>query len=743
MNPFSLSQSILPTRRLAAVATLSAALLVAASVQAQEPAQPLDDAKTLDAITVVGKVVRGEERRHEDNVATKSSLPIAQTPQAVAVITREQLDAQAVTRVSEALRYSAGVMPESDGMDARFDSWAVRGFYSGSTTWLDGIRLDGGSGAGNNWTLPQTEPFFLERIDILKGPSSVTYGQVVPGGAVMLASKRPAYQSEGLLQLRLFSPAGWEVAGDVQGVTASGNSGWRVAAVSSTRDTMVDGVERRRSAIAPSLALRLGDRGDLLLMAQAQRDRGGSDYQWLPAYGTLFPNPNGIIPPSNFIGDHAFDRFDRDQASAGWKLHLQLSDRLELEQNLKYSSVETTTDMIQNDMFGDDDPAVSGDWDWRSVRRYVSHGVGESRGLGADTRLRYRIDGEHGSQEWLAGIDYYRNHFSGQRDAADVVNDLYHVDVYAPQPGVDLSAFSRLSAIDSRKSQVGMYLQNQIIAGDWRILAGLRRDRAQTDERSTRGDRPMVRTEETQSATTGRLGVLYLLENGLAPYASFSTSFEPVGGSTAEGVPFRPMTARQKELGVKYAPQDQRWYVTAAAFDVVQRNRLTDDPVNGYPDQVQTGEVRVKGWELELKLLPWKGWSVDGTYARLSSEVTQSEIPEELGRPLTFLPRERAALWVTHDWRTWRAALGARYTGESYGSDIGLDPGYASLRIPGYILFDGQLQWTLPATALGVTALALNVSNIADKRYVTGCGGVWTCGYGYGRQYTLTLTQRW
>src|SRR5690606_30639699 len=132
----------------------------------------------------------------------------------------------------------------------------------------------------------------------------------------------------------------------------------------STRDTLVDGVQRKRSGIAPSFSLRLGEDGELLLLAQAQRDRGGSDYQWLPAYGTLFANPNGPIPVSSFIGDHAFDRFDRDQASAGWPLRLPLGERFRFEQNLKYSSVETAMEMLQNDMFSDGDPVNTGDWDW-------------------------------------------------------------------------------------------------------------------------------------------------------------------------------------------------------------------------------------------------------------------------------------------------------------------------------------------------------------------------------------------
>lgn len=725
---------------------LSFAILVGLPLGAQAQQAAFTDsegARELDTIVVVGKAVRGLERRHKDNVATKTTLPIAETPQAVAVITREQMDAQAVGRVSEALRYSAGVMPESDGMDARFDSWAVRGFYAGNTAWRDGIRLDGGSGAGNNWTIPQVERFFLERIDVLKGPSSVMYGQVVPGGAVMLSSKRPQFASNGQAQLRFRAPAGMQLAADLEGTGEGATSGWRVAALADQGDTQVDGVKRKRLAVAPSLRWKVGEAGGFTLMAEAQRDRGGSDYQWLPAYGTLFPNPEGMLKPSAYLGDHGFDRFDRDQASVGWTFNNAFTDSFSLEHNARWMRVHTEMEMIQSDMYAVADPQTSPDWDWRSIDRYASRGVGTSRSLGLDTRLRKKFAGEGWSQEWLLGIDYYRNAFEGQRDSADIINGLSRIDMYAPDQGVVLSDFAPLSSIDSTKSQFGTYLQGQLVAGGWRVLAGLRHDRARMETSTRRGSGAWSTTEQRPAATTGRVGLLYRFDNGLAPYASWSSSFEPVGGATFAGKAFEPMTARQQEVGIKFAPDDERWYATAAAFEVLQRNRLTDDPVNGWPEQVQTGEVRVRGWELELKARPWRDGSIDATYARLATEVTRSEIPEELGHPLTYVPRERAAVWVSQRAGSLTLGLGARYTGVSYGNDIGLDRGYGGLRIPGYTLLDAQLLWRGLGNAGSDTSLALNIGNLRDKRYITGCGSVWTCGYGYGRQFTVTLDHRW
>ncbi len=684
--------------------------------------------------------------------AMKSDTAIMDTPASVSVVTQQQIEAQATRSIGEALRYVPGVAVEFDGVDSRFDTMAFRGFNAGSTTWLDGIKMDGGTGAGNNWTLPQVDPYTLERIEVLKGPASVVYGQVVPGGMVNLVTKRPVREPLRNIDLTLGAPEQKRASVDLGGALGeTGIAAWRLLALQSDTDSRMDHVNRKRTMVAPSATLPLGQDGEVTLMASWQRDRGGSDYVWLPAYGTLYDNPNGKIPLSRFIGEPGFDQFDRDQASIGWSAEYFLTDSWTIRQNLRLQRIKTTMASVTSDMYSEDDPSEGG-WDWRTINRYANKGTGTSRALGVDNQSEWRIPVGEAQHTILAGVDFHRSSFDALRETADVgpagSGGLF--DLYNPVYGASIGPLSPLSAINSKSRQIGFYLQDQIHLNRWRLVAGLRHDRSViSGETRRRGNATDIGQHD--NATTWRLGALYRFDNGWAPYISYSTSFEPVSGATAEGTPFKPMRGKQIEAGIKYQPGNADWMASLSAFDLRQTNRLTDDPVHGFPDQVQSGELRSRGIELEATGRLSPNWSIIGSYALLDTKVTSSEIPEELGKPALFVPKHHAALWVDYTF-TGRSAisgtvvgLGVRHVGKSFGGDIEVaGGGYASLKIPSYTVADLRIATQLRKLSpwLKNSELSLSITNIADRKYVNGCGSLWTCGYGLGRQASLTFSGR-
>ncbi len=277
--------------------------------------------------------------------------------------------------------------------------------------------------------------------------------------------------------------------------------------------------------------------------------------------------------------------------------------------------------------------------------------------------------------------------------------------------------------------------------GEWRLVAGLRHDWSSVSGTSRRrsGEDDL---RQSDKATTGRVGALHLFDSDWAPYISYATSFEPVAGVTAEGVPFKPMKSKQAEVGVKYQPDGANWMASAALFDLRQTNRLTDDPIHGFPDEVQTGELRSHGLELAVTGRLSPNWSLIASYSYLDTKVLSSEIPEEQGKPALYTPRHQAAMWVDYT-VTGNSTLagtviglGMRHVGSSRGGDIDVaGGGYASLYIPAHTVADmriaTQLGWVSPA--LKNSELSLNVTNITDRQYVNGCGSLWTCGWGLGR----------
>lgn len=705
----------------------------------------LADAQDASTVTLDEIVLKGgyEEARGPFDgylagltaTATKVGTSLDEIPQSISVIGRSEMDARSVTRLSEALRYAPGVAVETDGVDSRFDSISVRGFNTDNATWLDGLAYPSGSGGGNNWTIPQIDTFTLERVEVLKGPSSSVYGQLPPGGMVNQISKRPTDVPSGTDEYTLDGFGKVTVAIDRSG-PVNDRMQYRLIAKAGETGARVSEGDRSRILLAPSVSMDLGE-GRLTFHGQWQRDRGGIEYSWLPAQGTVYGNPYGQISRDFFAGEPDFNSYDRDQTILGYEYETPLSDALVLRHALRWSRVKTDIEMMQSDMYDDPDRG----WDFRTIDRYAVKAWGDARTITSDTSLTWDVKSGALWHQVVGGVDVTDSRFDATRlSGTGPALDLFD-PVYGAGP---IGDFELTSHITSRLQQVGVYAQDQIEWGNWRLQAGLRHDRVSTrSEVTNRRGTGMV--DQDDNATSGRLGVLYRFDNGLAPYASYGTSFSPVTGATHDGAPFKPMRGRQVELGLRYAPSDSLLW-TAAVFDIRQTNRLTDDPVHGYPDQVQTGEVGIRGLETELKADLQNGWSLTAGYTRLNHEVTQSEIPEELDRPLLFVPRTQASLWADYTvpaggLADWRFGAGLRYIGESRGGDIGTVTGYAGIRVPAVTLLDARVSMPLDRWKSGAE-LNLSVNNVTDREYIAGCGSLWTCGYGYGRTATLSLTTR-
>lgn len=683
--------------------------------------------------------------------ASKTDQALFTTPASVSIVTQHQIEAQATRSVTEALRYSAGISSEYEGVDARFDTLAFRGFNSGSVSWLNGLKLDGGSGAGNNWTLPQVDPYMLNRIEILKGPASALYGAMVPGGLLAMSSKRADPElSHQSVDLTVGNNEQRRLGVDLNGRAEQHGLAWRLLALHSANASQVDFAERERQLFAPSVRFALPERGELQLWAALQRDRGGNDSQWLPAYGTLYKNPNGALRTGLNIGEPSFDRFDRDQNMGGVSLKYVLSDRLTLRHESRVQRIKTDLAMVQSDMYSEPDPA-EGLWDWRSIKRYATRGRGTADSVASDTRLNWQLATDVIQHTLTVGFDYYQDHFDANRDTASVGPSGSDgvLDIYAPSYGMAIGPLTPLSNIRSKQKTIGLYVQDVMRWDRLHLVTGLRHDKSHVSGSSTRRDET-TDLGQRNSATSGRIGVLYDA-GGWAPYFSYGTSFEPVAGATATGSTFKPMHGRQLELGIKLQPRKD-WMLTATTFDIRQTNRLTDDPVRGFPDQVQTGEVRSRGVELELNGRLSRNWSVIGSYTHLDTEVTRSEIPEELGKPLLFVPRQQAAMWVDYtltDAHALQGAVvgaGARHVGMTRNGDIAMaGGGYAGMKIPSHTVFDARFSMMLGmlSSSLRDSELALNINNLTDKRYVSTCGSLWSCNWGLGRQISITFTGRW
>lgn len=669
--------------------------------------------------------VRGYVARRSA-VATKTDTPIAETPQSISVVTRDQMTAQNAQSVSDALRYSAGVLAESNGPDPRADVIVVRGFDTGMRdSFRDGLR----SYAFNNQGGTVFEPYGLERIEVLRGPSSILYGQGGAGGLVNLVSKRPTTETLRQVQAQLGSEGRKQLAGDFGGsLTQDGEWSYRLTGLVRESGTFIDHVQDDRGYLAAALTWQPSAATSVTWLADHQRNERGQGYQALPRIGTLEANPNGDIASSRFLGEPGFDKFNQSRTSIGYLFEHRIGEQVTLRQNLRHQRMDSDVNTIY---------MIGLKSDNRTVGRFGSQGEEEVTNTVVDSQVQLKW--QHGVVEHttLLGFDVQRMR-NETRASYGAFGDL---DVYAPVYGQSTATLTLGDDTRQRLRQTGIYVQDQIkIDKTWVATLGARRDRVTltTDDRLAGST-----TSSKDGATTSRAGLVYLAPMGWAPYISYSESFVPVAGLDFESKPFKPETGRQREIGVRYQPVGTGLSVTASVFDLARQNVTTADLAH-VGETTQRGEVTSRGFEIEAKANLRQGWDLIGNYAQGRVRLSKNNDGNE-GNEVSSVPRVMASAWVLYTAPDGAFAglglgLGARHIGTTFNDDANTS------RTPSYTLADLVVRYDLSRLGAGWEGwrAAFNVSNLFDKKYVATCGYYGDgCKYGYRRNAMLTMTYDW
>jgi iron complex outermembrane receptor protein len=636
--------------------------------------------------------------------ATKTTTPLNETPQAISVITRDWMDMQNIQHVEDALRYAAGVKTSPYGNDPRRDTFFIRGFNQS----FDGLYRDGMRTPAGSYGTWRTEPYALERVEVLRGPSSVLYGQNGPGGIVNQMSKRPSARDVRSFTVEAGNFDTYQGAFDVGGAANDGGTFlYRMLGVYRDAGTQVDFVGNRRQFFSPAITWKPGA-VTWTLMAEYQADEVGKANAY-PAVGTLLPNPNGRIPTSRLVGDPSFDHFDRDQYSGTSLLTWAASDSWTLRQNLRYGRLKVDYNTVN--------PGAGLRDDLRTYRREAVISLEDVDALTVDTNAEGRFS--HGAFEHtvLFGVDLQRIAFSGREGYGpapdlDLYAPVYHQDITRPEPNI---------ITDQAGRQLGVYAQEHLkIHGRVVLLLGGRYDEARLSSRGVR---------DSQGAFSHREGLVWLTRRGISPYVSHASSFAPVYGTDFYGETFDPETAQQLEAGVKYQPVGRETSVMLALFELRRQNQLTTDPDN-VDNSVQTGEVRSRGVELEMNYSVGP-WNFLASAARYGTEITKSNAGDEGFRPFG-VPESFGSAWANYEIPAGPLAGlgiggGVRYIGSS------LD--YTNLtEAPAVTLLD-----LVASYRYGKWRAALNATNLADKTYVSAVYTGDTYAY-YGNRRTVVAS---
>ncbi|WP_297574978.1 TonB-dependent siderophore receptor [uncultured Deefgea sp.] len=653
----------------------------------------------------------------DSRAATKTTTPLNELAQSVSVVTQAQIEAQRPKTVVQALDYSPGAFTGLFGNAMRYDYVALRGFADTSmaNTILDGMRLMSDAGSFSAF---QVDPYFIERIDLVRGPMSVLYGNAAPGGMVALMSKQPQMASHNEIRVDLGTNQERSLAFDLAGGLSETLS-YRLTGIGHTADSMQDFATEKRLAIMPQLLWKPNEDTALLLQAYLQNDPEGGYHSGIPYEGSVAARDGKKVSRTFFDGEPNDDSFERKQQMLAYQFAYRFSPAWELRQNFRYTHPDINLSQVYQSGWSGSD----------TLSRGYSFSEEELRGVAVDTRVKGSFATGAVIHDLVTGIDYQTRHNEGYWGWGSVGD----INAFDPIYGQSAVSDKDKSNWVREFSQLGYYLQDQLSLDAWRLTAGIRYDQAKTTSLDTDTKK---QTEWDGGKSSSRFGLLYLFDNGIAPYVSYAESFDPSSNVDQAGQVLVPTRGKQWEAGLKYQPNPSTLF-TAAVYDLKQSNLARMVPGADYFEPV--GTVTSKGLELESRFAISPNLHFLGAYTFNKMSISNGDPLQEGKRPRQS-PEQLASAWLNYTpVHGARLGGGVRYVGKSY-ADIA-----NQLEVPAVTLFDLSLSVDMGIWWSQMKGASLQVTgkNLFDKDYVASCYDENYCYFGNARSVVTSFKYVW
>ncbi|VVT47126.1 Ferrichrome-iron receptor [Kosakonia radicincitans] len=644
--------------------------------------------------------------------ATKLETPDIETPQAVSIVTRQQYEEQGATSVRQAVSYTPGVYSNQIGASNRFDYIVLRGFSDGSldNVYLDGLKLMGDTNSHSSLVI---DPWFLDSVEVVRGPASVLYGRSSPGGIVALNSRKPSFDPGGEVKLFAGNNNQRGAAFDVTGpVDDNDRVAVRLTGMTRYADSQFDHLKEQRYAIAPSLTWRITDQTRLELMAYLHRDPEGGSHSGLPYEGTVTPHAGRKISNTFFEGEDDYDKYDRRENMVGYNIEHAFDSGWSVRQKLRYLHTKVNLNQVY----------AAGWLNDTELNRGYSGSDESLSAITLDNQIDGSVDTGIINHRLLFGVDYQRR----SNNVTASYGSFPAIDAFNPVYGADPLSISVYSREKHKLEQTGIYLQDQMSLDRWRLTLGGRHDQVKITNINKIND---TRDTLDQDHFSSRAALMYLFDNGFAPYVSYSTAFTPTSFTDEYGKILQPMKGKQWEAGLKFQPEGSQTMYSASVYRINQKNIATKvEPTDPYRS---IGEIESEGVELEAV-----GQLTDNL--RLQAAYTYNDIrykkssAEEQGKRAVYAPRNQASAWLSYDVKT------GLFNGLTVGSGVRYVNGITSDRqnthtLPSYTLVDLAVGYDLGNVGLKGMSAQLNVNNLTDKRYVAACNSLSYCYFGAER----------
>lgn len=671
----------------------------------------------LDALVVDGGGTPGGYAQVQTSAGSKLSVAVTKIPQSVSVVTRDQLDQYPNASAAQVLRNTAGVSTETYGTDADTDWFYIRGFQAEQT----GVFMDGLPLYQTGFGTFLVDPFLLEQVEVLKGPASVLYGGASVGGIVNFTGKRPRDERFLRTETGINNFGNAYIGVDGGDVLADGDLAYRVTGKLSGGGWETDKARDLRGVIQGSATWSPSDQTELTVYGSYQNvGLVHTSSGFLPYVGTAIDAPGGVrIPRDLYYGEEGFDRYDRQQVMLGYELEHDINGDWSVRQNARYAGVNLIEDYVYS----------GGVLTGSELNRFAFGHETQVGTVSIDTQLEGHFTTGALDHALLLGFDY-KHYGIDERQGFAAVDGL---DVLNPVYGAAIPPLFYYRDDVITMNQAGFYVQDQIAFDSLILTLNGRYDHVWTaiDNRMT----PVNSASREEGNFSGRVGLAYEFDNGITPYVSYATSFNPSLSTDAAGNLFRSETGEQWEAGIKYDPAFFDSLITASIFNINRNNVVGPDPSNPLV-QAAVGQVNVRGAELEA-LANVSDFTLRGALTYLEAEVLQSAGATPAGNSPVQVPTLTASLGIDYTFADGAfegltMGAGMRYLGESWA-----DPANTA-KVPDAALFDASLRYEKDDWGV-----ALNINNIFDTSYVSSCQSLTSCGYGAGRTATVSLHKSW
>lgn len=643
----------------------------------------------LPSIHVVGSI---DKAGNSQNLLTQS----------VSEVTDTDMAEKANTKVDDALSYESGVLTGFNGSDSRTNWMLIRGLKPSYT-------IDGTAQTEYSYFGFTPETYGLERVEVLKGANSQLYGATEAGGTVNMVTKRPKDVPAGEINTFVGNNHQRGLNFDYSGI-ASQDKSVRYRLVGQYRDE--DGPQHftglKHYYIAPSLTWDISGKTSVTFLSSFQRDFGVPTNSFMRPYGTLINTPYGKVNPKTFYGEPGFDHVNRKSSTLGYELSHEFDNGLKFQQNYRYKR---------------QDIDIGGAFVFNNIGTTVSRLAyaldADLTTNSIDNRLSKTFRGQGYEDTVMVGVDYLRTSISG----SDFNGTASNVDMFNPVYGTPIATV--MKPLNLTANELGLYASNSLLLDHhWLVNLGVRHSKSKNHGHWGSN------FANDYSKTTYNAGFAYLADNGLSPYMNYAESFKPVYGVNSNSDVYRPYETKQWEVGVKYEPTwlaDSQF--TLAYFDATAENSFVP---NGTAHAGQALETRSKGVEAQANVKLTNQLNLQVAYTYIDAVTDDSAT---VSYRTAYVPHNSASAWMTYRFANnalsgLTVGAGARYVGET------VDAKYDN-KVPDYILWDAMAQYQIDPR----WTLQLNMTNLANKKYVAGCN--YWCYYGAERSVLATLRYKW